>query len=85
MIDLSNYIYIYISMYKPTCVHKPKICNTDTQKRGKNPNITLKIDIKSQGKLAKEERNKIKPENSYPNGNKYIPINNYVKCKWTKS
>ena len=60
-----------------------------THKRERNPNITLKTVIKTQGKRAKEdERNKNKlqeqTKDNERNGNKYILINNYFKCKWTK-
>ena len=35
--------------------HKPKVCNTYTQNIERNPNIALKLVIKSQGKRGKEE------------------------------
>ena len=52
-----------------------------------NPNLTLKILIKSQGKNAKEEeRNKDlqTTRKRVTSGNNYIPTNNYFKCKWPK-
>ena len=52
----------------------------------KNPNITLNIVMKLQGKETKKKG--AKKENSYKkseeNENKYITISNYFKCKWTK-
>ena len=38
--------------------HQKSILDTHTEKREKNPNITLRIVIKSQGKRAKEETKK---------------------------
>ena len=35
--------------------HKPKFFNKCTQKRERNPNIVLKLVIKSQGERGKEE------------------------------
>ena len=39
-------------------------------------------------KKKKEERNKKElqkqPQNNEQNGSDYIPINNYLKCKWIK-
>lgn len=51
-----NHIYIYYIM-----VIK-KICNryTHTHKRERNPNITVKLVIKSQGKRVKEQKRIIK-------------------------
>lgn len=44
--------------------------------------------MKPQWKRAREEeRNREllkQPENCEQNGNKYVPINNYFKYKWTK-
>ena len=48
------------AIYKPHRIHKPKICIrylhtcTHTQ-REKNPNISLKVVFKAQGKVVKEE------------------------------
>ena len=60
----------------------------DTQKIKRNANITLKKVIKPQGKRIKEGKNREElhkqPENKQQNGNKFIPINNHFKCKWTK-
>ena len=38
--------------------HKKSVLDTDKEKREKNPNVTLRIIIKSQGKRAKEETKK---------------------------
>ena len=38
--------------------HQKSILDTHTEKREKNPNVTLRIVIKSQGKRAKEETKK---------------------------
>lgn len=35
--------------------HKPKVFNKYTQKRERNPNIALKLVIKSQGERGREE------------------------------
>ena len=57
-----------------------------THKREGNPNITLKIVIKSQGKRKKKKGTK----KNYKNKMKTIykmAINTYlsiIKCKWTK-
>ena len=61
----------------------------DTHKKEKNPNITLKKVIKSQGKTRREEERskeelQKQPENTEQNGNKYTPINNYFECKQKK-
>lgn len=44
--------------------------------------------IRSQWKRAREERNseelQKQLENNEQNGNKYRPVDNYFKCKWTK-
>ena len=53
----------------------------DTQKGKRNPNITLKIAIKSQERKTKE-RNKKDLQKQYDNKN--VHINDYFKCKWTK-
>ena len=51
--------YIQISIYKPHGNHRPKTYNKYThKKREMNPNIALKIVIKSQGKTLKEEGTK---------------------------
>lgn len=60
-----------------------KICK---EKREKNPNVTLRIIIKSQGKRAKETKKEARKQlkNNEQKGKKYTPINNYFKYKWTK-
>lgn len=59
------------------------------KKRKRNPNIKLKMVIRSQKKRTKEEKRNRKtikqPENNEQNGNKYIHINGYSQCKLTKS
>ena len=51
--------YIQIAIYKPHGNHRPKTYNKYThKKREMNPNIALKIVIKSQGKTLKEEETK---------------------------
>ena len=53
-----------------------------------NPNIRLKTVNKSQGKRTKEEETEKNYKNNPKTINKmaikYIAINNYFKCKWTK-
>ena len=46
---------IQFAIYKPHGNHKPEKSLIDThEKRERNPNITLKADIKPQGKRAKK-------------------------------
>ena len=54
----NNQINIWIAIYKLHGNHKPKIYNINryTQKRERNPNITLRIVIKSQENKRKEEQ-----------------------------
>ena len=81
-----THILLYVNLMVTTS--QKYIIDTHRHTRERNSNITLKIGTKSQGKRKKEERNKEElqnqTENSLQNGNKYIPINNYIKCKWTK-
>ena len=58
-------------------------------KREREPNITLKIVIKSQGKRTKQEERNQKELQKQPvtktqNGGKHIHINNYFKYKSTQ-
>ena len=50
------YIYVHLAVYKPHGNNKTKIYDRHTQKREKNPNITLKIVLKPQVNRTKEER-----------------------------
>ena len=53
-----------------------------TEKR--NPNIALKTVAKPQVKKTKKKQRTLKTtRGQLTNGNKYIPINNHLKCKWT--
>ena len=49
-------MYIYMSLMVIT--HQKSILDIHTEKREKNPSVTLRIVIKSQGKRAKEETKK---------------------------
>ena len=64
-----------------------KTYNRFTKTKKKGTSIIQKKIIKPQ-KEKQKERNKEKIqnqlENKVKNGNKYIPINNYLKCQWTK-
>ena len=67
--------------------HQKSVLDTHKEKREKNPNVTLRIIIKAQGKRAKEETKKEarkQLKNNGQKGKKYTPINNYFKYKWTK-
>ena len=80
-------VCVCVVIYECYGNQKSKTYNTHT-KTERNPNMKLKVVIKLQRKSTKEGRNKEElqkqPENNEQNGNKYIPINNYFKCKWTK-
>ena len=66
--------------------HQKSVLDTHKEKREKNPNVTLRIIIKSQGRRAKEETKKARKQlkNNEHNGKKYIPVNTYFKYKRTK-
>ena len=49
-------VHIYIVIHEPHGNHKPKNYNRQTHTE-RNPNITLRIVIKSQGRRTKIERN----------------------------
>ena len=66
-------VCVCVCVYETT--NQKSVVGTHT-KRERHPNITLKTVIKSQLRRSKEENND-------QNGNKYIPVNNYFKCKWT--
>ena len=55
-------MYIYMSLMVIT--HQKSILDIHTEKREKNPSVTLRIVIKSQGKRAKQETKK-KHENNW--------------------
>ena len=65
--------------------NQKSVIDTNT-KRERNPNITLKIVIRSQGKRTKEERNK-KELQKQPNTDFKMTIDMFLAivtlCKWT--
>lgn len=71
--SLNNIYITYITTYKPHGNHTEIMAIYTHSKRKRDPNITVKIIIKSQGKVSKE-RNKIRPQkqlqNNEENGNK---------------
>ena len=62
--------------------------DTHTKKRQVSKDNTNDSHQVTREERQEEERNKKEPQkqpqNDQPNGNKYIPINKYFKCKWTK-
>ena len=71
-----QHLKIYIGIYKPHDNHNPHNRYTHT-KRERNPTITLKIVIKSQGKRAKEDRKK-KNYNNNPKTINKMAISTYL-------
>ena len=82
-----THIYKYIAIYKPPSKHKLKIYNryTHTHKERNPNNIKDDHQITREGdKRRKDQKLQKQSLNNEQNGNKYIPINNYFTCKWTK-
>lgn len=60
-----------------------KIKRKESKQSTKDSNETTMEEIKRRRKERNRELLK-QPENCEQNGNKYAPINNYFKYKWTK-
>ena len=67
-----------VTIIKKSAIH--------THIRKINPSTTLKIVIKTQEDNKRKKTNKTKNQiqNNQQSGNKNIPINNHLKCKWPK-
>ena len=63
------------AIYKPHGNNKPKVYNWYTHTKERNPNITLKIVIKSQGREQKKEKRTTKITQKTINK---MPINTYL-------
>ena len=80
-------VSLCVCTYLMVTENQKSLSDTYTQER--NPNITQKIVIKSQGMRAKEEKGtKRTHRNKPPKMNKmtvkYIPSNNFFKCQCSK-
>ena len=78
------FVCIHLTISKPHGNDKPKIYNRKyTQKRKSNPNTILNIVIKPQESkrgVGEKGPTKTNPPQNQQNGNKYIYIDNYLKC-----
>ena len=83
--QLKTYCYLYRSIYVNLVITLNQKSTVDTQKiKRKEPKHNIKENNQVKGKgPSKEEGNKLQkqPENNNQNGNKYVPTNNYFKCK----
>ena len=60
------------------------IVNVKNIRRKESKHTTIESHQATNGETREEERDREitqQPENNEQNGNKYIPINNYFKCK----
>lgn len=76
-------LQIYVVICKPHRNSEQK-CTVDNTKDKGLQYTTKKHQTTKEEKKRKQRGTTKQPENNEQNGNMYIPINNYFKCKWTK-